>query len=135
MPRLAPQLLALLVAVSAVPVSAESYTQFSDRTKVDGIVGPGHLQANPFQFTDRDIGLLLRFVKMISPTEAIFGGQAAHDEKALIVVSGVPTKAFFGDDDILAAVRVTGIHKEYKLPLATLRTYVLCKLPQCKDIN
>jgi hypothetical protein len=67
------------------------------------------LFSNPFVFKDVVVGVQSRFERMLSENEAVFGGRTP------IVVTGVPTTMFKGNEVLVLAFRVRG-NKKINIP-------------------
>lgn len=113
--------------------------EFVDKNGVKEWVSLKKLSANPFVYEGKTVGIVVRFFKMLSATQGVFGGEDFG--LPAIVVSDVPRGLFTSEASVVLAGRVLG-NIETQLPLLGKMMVPhlkfvgvhLCKDWGCRDI-
>jgi hypothetical protein len=128
----------LIAGLLFVGIEAKAQTplqEFAKRHKADLVIGADRVQANPYVLNDQSYIVMLRFIRMTSPSAGVFSGMNLRDRNVMLYVSKVPTSAFRGGEQIVAAVRIVGIHDGTNFPHAELIGFQNCKASNCSDFD
>jgi uncharacterized protein len=83
-------------------IRADNRSKIHQMLGVTGLTNYNDVNANPFVFKDKVVGLRGIFVRMLSENEAGFRSGGDY------VVTGVPSTMFRGNEEVIIAVRIKG---------------------------
>ena len=130
--------LLLMAFVVTAPTAADAQTPlqtFAKRYQSESVTDPEKLQANPYDYADRNYTLRLRFVRIVGPAAAVFAGTGPKGQTVTVLLTKVPTKAFKGGEQLIAAVRVIGFTETSTFPEVELVGFEICKTPDCSEFD
>lgn len=113
--------------------NVQKMQELSKRFGVETFGDVQMIEANPYQWAAKPVALVVRFVRMTSPTTAIF--RDFPPGNSIAFVSKVPTTAFSAEQDVILVVKVVGVQENLNLPHVELLGFDLCKEKACRDFG
>ena len=128
-------LIAFFVTAANVAHAQTQLQAFTKRYEAHSFISIEEIQENPYLYEGRNHLLRLRFVRMAGLAAAVFASANPRDHEATIHLIKVPSKAFSGGEQLIAAVRVIGYDEASPFPEVELVGFEICKIANCSEFD